>query len=102
MRAEGCKGPSAVFTLTDDGRLAATGTVKMSQSIFSSIDYYASYMDLLHFITSSSDFNAIPLRCPFHALAIIQVGFAGAEIFLHLHVQRGRNGISCDNFAADF
>ena len=35
---------------------------------------------VLHFMTSS-DFNAIPLRCPFHALAIVQVGFAGAKMF---------------------
>ena len=33
-------------------------------------------------MTSFSDLNtAIPLRCPFHALAILQVGFAGAMIF---------------------
>ena len=44
------------------------------------------YMSLLHLLTFSSEFNAIPLRCPFHALAIVQVGFAGAKIFLHLHV----------------
>ena len=32
-------------------------------------------------MTSSSDLNiAMPLRCPFHALAIVQVGFAGAKI----------------------
>ena len=38
-------------------------------------------------MTSSSDLNtAIPLRCPFHALAIVQVGFAGARSFVHLHV----------------
>ena len=30
-------------------------------------------------LMTSSDFNAIPLRCPFHALAIVQVGFAGAR-----------------------
>ena len=41
------------------------------------------YMVLLHLkMTSFSDLNtAIPLRCPFHALAIVQVGFAGAKIF---------------------
>ena len=38
-------------------------------------------MNILHLVTFSSDFNAIPLRCPFHALAIVQVGFAGAEMF---------------------
>ena len=45
-------------------------------------------MNLLHLkMTSSSDLNiAIPLRCPFHALAIVQVGFAGAGSFVHLHV----------------
>ena len=37
-------------------------------------------MDLLH-LTFSSDFNAIPLRCPFHAIAIVQVDFADAEMF---------------------
>ena len=39
-------------------------------------------MVLLHLkMTSFSDLNtAIPLRCPFHALAIVQVGFAGAKI----------------------
>ena len=38
-------------------------------------------LNLLH-MTSSSDLNtAIPLRCPFHALAIVQVGFAGAKMF---------------------
>ena len=42
-------------------------------------------MDLLHLMTSS-DFNAIALRCPFHALAIVQVGFAGAKMFCALHV----------------
>ena len=36
---------------------------------------------LLHLLTFSSEFNAIPLRCPFHALAIVQVGFASAEMF---------------------
>ena len=40
-------------------------------------------MDLLHLMTSS-DFNAIPLRCPFHAIAIVQVDFAGARSFVHL------------------
>ena len=39
-------------------------------------------MDLLHLMTFFSDLNtAIPLRCPFHALAIVQVGFADAEMF---------------------
>ena len=42
-------------------------------------------MELSHLMTSS-DFNAIPLRCPFHPLAIVQVGFAGARSFVHLHV----------------
>ena len=40
------------------------------------------HMNILHLLTFSSEFNAIPLRCPFHALAIVQVGFAGAEMFL--------------------
>ena len=39
------------------------------------------YMSILHLLTFSSEFNAIPLRCPFNALAIVQVGFAGAEMF---------------------
>ena len=39
-------------------------------------------MDILHFVTSFSDLNtAIPLRCPFHDLSIVQVGFADAEMF---------------------
>ena len=37
---------------------------------------YCTYKWLLPLI-----FIAIPLRCPFHALAIVQVGFAGAEMF---------------------
>ena len=46
------------------------------------INHY--YMNILHFLTSSSDLNiAIPLRSPFHDLSIVQVGFAGARSFVH-------------------
>ena len=52
-----------------------------NQFIFLLLKYIYLNMNILH-MTFSSDLNtAIPLRCPFHGLPIVQVGFAGAKMF---------------------